>query len=264
VRSDGFKTYPVYYKVMEAFFTVVANLLNIEAGTTDGFKLNAAYSRDVYERGIRDLGELLKRAEALRPSIPEDRRYFFDYEFADAIRIIRGVYALSIATQDAIDRLARGDRAGALAALLDARPLTEELVAAFRHDAHREVALLVPQRNERRFLSDGQPVPAGASAAGDGGDGFRHRYRAAAPSVSGQRGDARPRARRRRRLHSQAERIGSSVCNGSPYSLTAFPLRNAFQIGGVRSSTASGRASTRRMSRTRASDIGSRSAGAPS
>ena len=68
----------------------------------------------------------------MRPAIPEDRRYFFDYEFTDAIRLIRGIYKLSTATQDAIDRLQAGDRAGALATLLEARPLTEELYAAFR------------------------------------------------------------------------------------------------------------------------------------
>jgi len=34
---------------------------------------------------------------------------------------------------------------------------------------------------------------------------------------------------------SQAERISGSFFNGSPYSLTAFPLKGAFQIGGIRS-----------------------------
>ncbi len=235
-RNDGFKTIPVYYKVMEPLFTVIANLLNIEAGSRDGFKLNASYDREIYERGIRDLGDVLEQALALRPSIPGDRRYFFDYEFVDALRIIRGVYKLSIATQDALDLLAKGDRAGALAALLDARPLTEQLVAAFRNQCGTDKwrywfrsgtnedfyqLFNLYQKARLRLESEGMDFVTAIEPQ-------RHPYLGNVVMHDPARvGDAV--------YSSQAERISSSVFNGSPYSLTAFPLEGVFQIGGVRS-----------------------------
>jgi hypothetical protein len=236
MRNDGFKTYPVYYKVMEAFFTVIANLLNIESGTTDGFKLSAAYDREIYEKGISDLGLVLEQALALRPSIPKERQYFFDYEFTDALRIIRGVYTLSIATQDAIDLLAKGDRAGALKALLDARPLTEELMAAFRHECgtdkwrfwfrsgtNEDFYQLYNLYQKARLKLEAEAMDFVTDIAPQ-----RHPYLGNVVMHDPARiGDAV--------YSSQAERISSSVFNGSPYSLTAFPLEGAFQVGGVRS-----------------------------
>jgi len=235
-KSDGNKTIPSYFAVMEPFFTVVANLLNIGNNNRDGFKLASRFNREVYEQGIRDLGEVLDQALALRPSIPEERLYFFDYEFVDAIRIIRGVYKLSIATQDAIDLLAKGDRAGALAALLDARPLTKELVAAFRNQCETEKwqywfrsgtnedfyqmynlyqkALLKLETESMDFVTEIEPQ--------------RHPYFGnVVMHDPAQSGDAV--------YGSQAERISATFFNGSPYSLTAFPLKGTFQIGGIRS-----------------------------
>jgi len=235
-RNDGFKTIPTYYKVMEPLFTVIANLLNIEAGSRDGFKLNASYDREIYERGIRDLGDVLERALALRPSIPEERRCFFDYEFVDALRIIRGIYKLSIATQDALDLLAKDDGAGALAALLDARPLTEELYAAFRSQRGAEKwrywfrsgtnedfyqLYNLYQKARLRLEAEVMDFVTGIEPQ-------RHPYLGNVVMHDPARaGDAV--------YSSQAERISSSVFNGSPYSLVAFPLEGAYQIGGVRS-----------------------------
>lgn len=235
-RNDGNKTIPSYVKVMEPFFTVVANLLNIGNNNRDGFKLAYGYKREVYEQGIRDLGGVLDQALALRPSIPEDRRYFFDYEFVDAIRIIRGVYKLSIATQDAIDLLAKGDRAGALAALLDARPLTEELVAAFRNqcgtdkwrywfrsgtneDFYQMYNLY--QKARLKLETESMDFVTGIEPQRHPffGNVVMHDPARTGDAVYG----------------SQAERISGSFFNGSPYSLTAFPLKGAFQIGGIRS-----------------------------
>jgi hypothetical protein len=236
MKNDGFKTIPMYYKVMEPLFTVIANLLNIEAGTRDGLKFNYSYKREAYEAGIRDMGELLAQTRALRPAIPEDRRYFFDYEFTDAIRLIRGIYKLSIATQDAIEQLKSGDRAGALATLLEARPLTEELYAAFRNQCgtdkwrywfrsgtNEDFYLMYNLYQKARlrlevetmdFVTDIEPQ--------------RHPFLGNVVMHDPARtGDAV--------YSSQAERINSSVYNGSPYSITEFPLEGAFQIGGVRS-----------------------------
>jgi hypothetical protein len=236
MRNDGNKTYAAYYRVMEPLFTVIANLLNIESGTTDGFKLSEGYNREIYETGIRDLGEVLEQARALRPSIPEDRQYFFDYEFIDAIRIIRGVYALSIATQDAIGRLAKGDRAGALKALLDARPLTEALVAAFRNECGTDKWRFWFRSGTNEdfyqlynlFQKARLKLEAETMDFVTGIEPQRHPYLGNAVMHDPARvGDAV--------YSSQAERISSSVFNGSPFSLTAFPLEGAFQIGGVRS-----------------------------
>ena len=236
MRNDGFKTYPIYYKVMEAFFTVIANLLNIESGTTDGFKLSAAYNREIYEKGIADLGGVLDEALALRLSIPENRQYFYDYEFVDAIRIIRGIYKLSIATQDAIALLAKDDRAGALKALLDARPLTEELMQAFRHQCStdkwrfwfrsgtnedfNQMYNLYQKARLRLETETMSPVTQIEPQ--------RHPYLGnVVMHDPAKAGDA---------LYStQAERINDSVFNGSPVSITEFPLEDVFQIGGVRS-----------------------------
>ncbi|MCL5742339.1 MAG: glycosyl hydrolase 115 family protein [Acidobacteria bacterium] len=239
--SDGFKKYASYHKVMEPMFTVIGNLLNIESGTTDGLALQYDYKRDIYEQGIRDLGGVLEQARALRPSIPPHRRGFFDYEFTHGIRLVRGIYKLSIATQDAIARLRAGDRPGALAALLDARPLTEDLYQAFRGERQGErwrywfrsstnkdfyllynlyqkarlrletewmnqVVMLEPQR--RPWL--GNVVMHDAAKAGDAVYGW------------------------------QADRINMTVANGSPFSLTRFPLRGTFQIGGVQTAGGKG------------------------
>ncbi|MFA7174897.1 MAG: glycosyl hydrolase 115 family protein [Kiritimatiellia bacterium] len=234
-RNDGNKTIPNYVKVMEPFFTVVANLLNIGNNNRDGFKLAYQFNREMYEQGIRDLGEVLDQALALRSSIPENRCYFFDYEFVDAIRIIRGVYKLSIATQDAIDLLANGDRAGALAALLDARPLTEELVAAFRNECGTEKwkywfrsgtnedfyqmynlyqkARLKLETESMDFVTEIEPQ--------------RHPYFGnVVMHDPAQIGDAV--------YGSQAERLSASLYNGSRHSLTAFPLKGTFHIAGSR------------------------------
>jgi len=90
IINDGFKTIPYYYMAMEPLFTVIGNLIHIEAGSTDGLILNYQYDRNIYEKGIKELGEVLEQAYSIRPSIPENRRYFFDYEFIDGIRLVRG------------------------------------------------------------------------------------------------------------------------------------------------------------------------------
>jgi len=236
MKNDGFKTYASYYKVMEPMFTIIANLHNIDVGTRDGFALNYQYKREIYEQGIRDLGEVLQQALALRPEIPENRRYFFDYEFTDAIRLVRGLYKLSITTQDAIARLKDGDRAGALAALLDARPLTEELYEAFRHqratDKWRfwfrsgtnqdfyalynlyQKARLRLEVDAMSFVTDIEPQ--------------RHPYLGNVVTDDPARvGDAV--------YGQQVERHDGSFYDGAPYSLTEFPLEDVFQIGGIRS-----------------------------
>lgn len=235
-KNDGFKTIPVYYKVMEPLFTVIANLLNIEAGTRDGLKFNYSYKREAYEAGIRDFGELLAQANALRREVPEDRHYFFDYEFTDAMRLVRGIYKLSIATQDAIDRLHAGDRPGALAMLLDAKPLTEELHAAFRNQCgtekwrywfrsgtNEDFYLLYNLYQRARLKLEVEPMDFVTSI-----EPQRHPFLGNVVMHDPVRaGDAV--------YNSQAERINSSIHNGSPYSLLDCPLEGAFQIGGVRS-----------------------------
>jgi len=236
MRNDGFKTYAFYHKVMEPLFTIIANLHNIDVGTRDGFALSYDYRREVYEQGIRDLGEVLEQALALRPEIAEDRRYFFDYEFLDGIRLVRGLYKLSIATQDAIARLKQGDRAGALAALRDAQPLTEELNDAFRHERATEkwrdwfrsgtnqdfYALYnLYQRARLRLEVDAMSPVTDVEPQ-------RHPYLGNVVIDDPARtGDAV--------YGSQVERLDTSFYNGSLCSLTAFPLANAFQIGGMRS-----------------------------
>jgi hypothetical protein len=236
IRDDGFKKYASYVKVMEPLFTVIGNLLNIESGNRDGFVINYQYNEEVYEQGIRDLGEVFDHAMALRPSIPEDRRSFFDYEFIDSTRQVRGIYKICVAANHAIAALKDGDRAAALAALVDARPLVEELYRGFKNNTNGErwqywyrsgtnedmylmynlyqkarlalevenmspVANIEPQRHP--YL--GNVVMHHATAVGD-------------PIYS-----------------SQAERLNGSVYNGSSHSIVSFPLAEAFQIGGVRS-----------------------------
>jgi hypothetical protein len=235
-RDDGFKKIPMYYKVMEPLFMVNGNLQDIDTGTRDGFVLNYQYRQQVYEQGIRDLGEVLQKALALRPSIPAERRYFFDYEFIDAIRQIRGIYRIAIATNQAIARLKAGDRAGALAALLDARPLVEDAYAAFRHNCatekwqywyrsgtNQEMDLMYNLYQKARlrlevdalsFVSEIEPQrrpylgnvvthdPAGVGAAV---------------------------------YSNQPERHNGTIYNGAPYSIVSLPLAGVFQIGGIQS-----------------------------
>ena len=232
--DDGFKKYPSYYKVMEPLFTATGNLLNIESGTRDGFTLSYQYKREIYEQGVRDLGETLEHARALRPEIPADRRGFFDYEFLDAIRQVRGVYKISIATSDALAALKSGDRRAALAALLEARPLVEELYAGFkdsmagekwqywyRSGTNRDLFLMYNLYQKARlrlevesldFVTDIEPERHPYL-----GNVVMHRPAQAGDPV----------------YSSQAERINSSVYNGSPFSILSLPLADAFQIGGV-------------------------------
>jgi hypothetical protein len=233
--DDGFKKYPSYYRVMEPLFTVIGNLVNIENGNTDGLALNYQYDRAVYERGIRDLGAVLEQARALRPSIPESRRGFFDYEFIDAIRLIRGVYKLSIATQDAIARLKEGHRAAALAALLDARPLTEDLYEGFRgqrtgdkwrywyrSSTNKDFYLLYNMYQKARLRLEVEPMNVVTAIEPQRrpwlGNVVMHDAARAGDAV----------------YSVQAERTNEAVRDGSPYSLTAFPLEGCFQIGGVK------------------------------
>ncbi len=236
IKDDGFKKIPSYYKVMEPLFTVIGNLQNIDTGTRDGFVLNYQYRRDMYEQGIRDLGEVLQHAIALRPSIPDQRKYFFDYEFIDAIRQVRGIYKISIAVNDTIERLKEGDRAGALAALLDARPLVEELYAAFQNNCagerwrywyrsgtNEDVYLMYNLYQKARlrlevdamsFVTDIEPQRHPYL-----GNVVTHDPAAVGDAVYG----------------SQAERLNGSMYNGAPESILSFPLRDVFQIGGVKS-----------------------------
>jgi hypothetical protein len=239
--DDGFKKYSSYYRVMEPMFTVIGNLVNIENGTTDGLVLNYDYDRQIYERGIRDLGEVLERARVLRPAIPQDRRIFFDYEFVDSIRLIRGIYKLSIATQDAIARLKAGDRAGALAALLDARPLTEEMYEGFRgqcatdkwrywfrSSTNKDFYLLynLYQKARLRLETESMNLVTGIEPQ-------RHPWLGnVVMHDPAKAGDAV--------YSNQADRLNVAVFDGSPYSLTSFPIRGAFQIGGVKSADGKG------------------------
>lgn len=234
--NDGFKIYPLYYKVMEPLFTVIGNLLNIESGTTDGLILNYRYDRSIYEKGIKDLGQVLNQARTLRSSIPENRRYFFDYEFIDGIRLIRGIYKLSIATQDAIKHLQKEDRSAALAALLDAQPLTLELYDAFsnqkgterwrywyRSSTNKDFYLLYNLYQKARLRLETESMNIVTN--------IEPQRRPFCGNVvmhdPAKVGDAVYRA--------QAERINNSVYNGAKYSLIRFPLLGAFQIRGVKS-----------------------------
>ncbi len=236
IKDDGFKTYPMYYKVMEPMFTIIANLQNIDVGTRDGFALNYQYSREAYEQGIHDLGEVLEDALALRPSIPSERLSFFDYEFTDSIRLIRGIYKLSIATQDAIAHLKDGDRAGALTALNDARPLTEELYSAFRSQRSGEkwknwfrggtnqdfYALYnLYQKARLRLEIDSMSIVSVIEPQ------RRPYFGNVVTDDPAHVGDAV--------YGSQVERLNSSFYNGALQALTEFPLNGVFQIGGIRS-----------------------------
>jgi len=232
--DDGFKKYPSYYKVMEPLFTVIGNLLNIESGSTDGFKLAYGYDKKIYEQGVRDLGQVLEHAEALRPAIPANRRQFFDYEFLDAVRQVRGIYQLSIDTQEAIDRLKAGDRAGALAQLEAARPLVEAMYAGFqnsmagekwrywyRNGTNRDfyLAYNLYRKAKLRLQVESFDFVTGIEPQ-------RHPY-------LGNVVLHRPAQVGDQIYSSQAERLNSSVFNGAPFSIVASTLPNAFQIGGV-------------------------------
>ncbi len=234
MRDDGFKKYSSYYKVMEPLFTVIANLNSIANGNRDGVVVNYQYNREIYEQGIRDLGQVLDDARRLRPSIPEDRRYFFDYEFIDAIRLIRGIYRLSIAVNDACECLKNGNRPGALAALRAARPLTDELYAAFRNNRATEKwkywyrsgtnedfylmfnlyqkSLLKLETESMEFVTD--IVPRRRPLMGNP---VMHQYTTIGDMVYGV----------------QTDRINGSVFNGANDSFVALPLEKAFQIRGM-------------------------------
>ncbi len=236
VRDDGFKVYPVYSKVLEPAFTVVGNLLNIESGNTDGFVLNYRYDKAVYEQGIRDLGGVLEQAIALRPKIPEGRQYFFDYEFIDAIRQVRGIYRICIAANEAIARLEKSDRAGALAELLAAQPLVEELYAGYKNNCagekwrywyrsgtNEDFYLLYNLYQKARLRLEVESMDFA-----DRIEPQRHPYLGnVVMHVPATAGDCV--------YSSQAERINGSVFNGAPFSILSFPLQDAFQIGGVQS-----------------------------
>lgn len=236
IRDDGFKKIPYYTKVMEPLFTVIGNLLNIESGNRDGFVLNYGYDKAVYEQGIRDLGEVLQRALSLRPSIPENRRTFFDYEFVDAVRQVRGIYKICIAANEAIERLKAGDRAAALAALVEARPLVEELYASFKNNCsgerwqhwyrsgtNEDVYLMYNLYQKARLRLEVEPMDFVTDIEPQRhpwlGNVVMHNPAAAGDNV----------------YSSQAERLNGSVYNGAPYSIVAMPIAGAFQVGGVQS-----------------------------
>ncbi len=236
MRDDSFKTIPYYHKVMEPLFTVIENLLNIESGTRDGFVINYRYNREAYEQGIRDLGGVLEKAIALRESIPPDRRSFFDYEFIDAIRQIRGIYKASLAANDAIASLKKGDRRTALAALLDAKPLVDELYAAYQNNCagekwqhwyrsgtNEDVHLLVNLYQKARLRLEVESMDPVTDIQPQ-----RHPYLGnVVMHDPAEVGDPV--------YSSQAERLNQSMWNGSPFSLLSFPLHDVFQIGGVQS-----------------------------
>lgn len=242
IRNDDFKTYSFYYKVMEPLFTIIANLLNIEAGNNDGWILNYQYDRKIYEQGINDLGKVLEQAIALRPSIPENRRYFFDYEFIDAIRLVRGIYKLGIATDDAIANLAKGDNKSALAALNDAHPLTLELYNAFknqkstdkwrywyRSSTNKDFYLLYNLYQKARLSLETETMNVVYNIKPQRrpfrGNVVMHDPVKIGDAVYG----------------AQAERINNNVWNGSEYSFVSVPLDGVFQISGVTSIAGKGK-----------------------
>ncbi|MDD4778852.1 MAG: glycosyl hydrolase 115 family protein [Fermentimonas sp.] len=242
IRNDGFKTIPSYYKVMEPLFTIIANLLHIEAGNTDGLVMNYQYDRKIYEQGINDLGEVLEQALTLRPTIPENRRYFFEYEFIDAIRLIRGIYKLGIATDDAIACLAKGDNRSALAALNDARPLTLELYDAFknqistdkwrywyRSSTNKDFYLLYNLYQKARLKLETETMNVVYDIEPQRrpfrGNVVMHDPAKVGDAVYG----------------AQAERINNNVWNGSMHSFEFVPLEGVFQIIGVQSIAGKGK-----------------------
>ena len=234
MRDDGFKKCSLYSKVLEPLFTVIANLNNIKNGNSDGLVVNYRYNRETYEQGIRDLGDVLKQAQALLPSIPQHRRYFFTYEFIDAIRMIRGIYALSIATNDAIECLETGDRKDALAALVAVRPLVDELNEAFEHSKSTEKwqywyrsgtnedfyvlynlyqkARLSLEVDSLNFVTEISPTRRPYM-----GNVVMHDFTKTGDIAYGP----------------QSERLQSSMFNGAPSSITDLPLQRVFQIRGV-------------------------------
>jgi len=234
MRDDGFKKVTLYYKVLEPLFTVIANLNNVKNGNRDGVVVNYRYKRDIYEQGIRDLGDVLRQAQGLLPSIPKDRRYFFTCELIDTIQKIRGIYALSIATNDTIECLKTNDRKGALAALLSVRPLVDELNAAFHHSRSTEKwkywyrsatnkdfyllynlyqkARLSLEVDSMNFVTDVQPQRRPCM-----GNVVMHGFTRTGDIAYG----------------SQSERIQGSMFNGASSSITALPLDRVFQIRGV-------------------------------
>ncbi|MDD4192248.1 MAG: glycosyl hydrolase 115 family protein [Mangrovibacterium sp.] len=240
--NNGFIDYPFYYKVMEPMFTVTANLLHIEAGNTDGLVFNYQYDRNMYKKGIKDLGEVLEQAKILRSSIPENRQYFFDYEFIDAIRLVRGVYKLAIATNDAIAYLEKGDRSSALAALNDAEPLTLELYNAFsnqkstvkwcnwfRSDTNNDFYLLYNLYQKARLHLETESMDI-VTAIKPQRRPFRGNVVMHDPV---RRGDAI--------YGAQAERNNNTVRNGSMFSIISSPLKNSFQISGIQSVSGKGK-----------------------
>lgn len=239
--TDDFKTYASYYKVMEPLFTVIGNLLNIENGSRDGKALRYDYRRDVYERGIEQMGEVLARANALQAAVPADRRGFVEYEFIAPSHLVRGIYKLSIATQDAIAHLANHQPAAALDALLEAKPFVEAINAAFksetsgekwqhwfRSSTNKDFYLLYNLYQKARLSLEVQtmnPVSVIEPA--------RRPYRGNVVMHDPVKvGDPL--------YGAQPERINPTVFNGSRWSLTKFPLANAFQVAGVETNSGKG------------------------
>ncbi|MDF1811600.1 MAG: glycosyl hydrolase 115 family protein [Verrucomicrobiales bacterium] len=234
LKKDEFKEYTYYYMILEPFFHAVTNLNNIKNGKRDGVVANYRYDRKIYEQGIRDLGEVLKQAEELLPSIPENRQYFYTYEFIDSIQFIRGIYSLTIAVNDAITSLKDDDRKGALVALQNARPLVDDLYAAFEHTKSTEKwkywyrsgtnedfyllfnlyqkARLSLEVDELNFVREIEPQRRPYR-----GNVVMHNFTQAGDIAYG----------------AQAERIHPSMFNGANASIMSQPLKRVFQIQGV-------------------------------
>lgn len=234
MRKDDYKKYPYYYKVMEPLFNTIANLINIESGTTDALMFDRYYDRGKFLEGIQSLEQVLEKALVLRPSIPKHRQYFFDYEFIDAIRLVRGIYKLAVSTEDALWHLKQGKPGAALQALRSAEKLIQELYKAFQHQkstdkweywfrsgTNSDFYLLynVYQKACLSLETETMNVVTGIQPE-------RRPFRGNVVMHDATKvGDAV--------YEAQPDRLNRTQWNGAKYSLIDFQLENAFQITGV-------------------------------
>ncbi|GAA5219945.1 hypothetical protein GCM10025777_05750 [Membranihabitans marinus] len=234
MRNDGYKEYPYYYKVMESLFNTIANLINIEAGSTDGLIFDKYYNREKYQEGIVEMKKVLDHAWEIRPSIPDHRKYFFDYEFIDAIRLIRGIYKLTVNTEDAINYLKEGNRSAALSSLNDAKHLVDEMYDAFenqkstdkwkywfRSGTNKDFYLLYNMYQKARLSLEVETMNAVTEISPQRrpyrGNVVMHDVTKAGDAV----------------YEAQGDRLNRSQWDGAKYSIIDFPLTKAFQITGV-------------------------------
>jgi len=148
---------------------------------------------------------------------------------------VRGIYKICIAANEAIARLKAADRRGALAALLDAQPLVEELYAHTAQLRRRENwqllgAAAAPNKDMYLMYNLYQKARLRLESGMDPVTEIE-------PNATLTWATCHARIRRggATRLYVQAERLNGSVFMGRPFSILSLPLADVFQIGGVQS-----------------------------